>query len=184
MSYWFIEKYIKQQIGEKEIVVKSIDLRFQYTDNEYADAIKCYYLSLVNVKLDIIFSIFFVCIGSFFWLTGSESIINKIVIFPASILLLMLIFVIYINPKKTFRQQPKFQNEYNISFSVEGIHFQTENINSSIEWNHYLKTIENKRFFYLVYGKNMFTIVPKRSFMNDEEEALFREMVNEKIGKK
>lgn len=97
-------------------------------------------------------------------------------------MLLMMIFVLYVNPKRVFKEELKFQDEYYIGFKDEGILFQTEHINSTIAWSHYSKVKENKNFFYLIYGKYMFTIIPKRTFSNNEE--LFRKLVEEKLEKK
>ena len=61
----------------------------------------------------------------------------------------MIIFGLYVNPKRIFREEPKFQDEYNLVFKDAGILFQTEHINSTIAWNHYSKVKESKSFFYL-----------------------------------
>lgn len=161
---------------------KSLNLRFKYTEKEYAEAVKLYYLNSLNIKIDIIISVILIFFGSFFWITESESILNKILVLLGCIMLLMMIFVLYVNPKRVFKEELKFQDEYYIGFKDEGILFQTEHINSTIAWSHYSKVKENKNFFYLIYGKYMFTIIPKRTFSNNEE--LFRKLVEEKLEKK
>lgn len=163
---------------------KSLFLKFKYSEKEYIEAVKWYYSQSLNLKLDVVISVILICFGSLLWISGSESILNKILVLLGCILLLMIIFTLYVNPKRVFRQEPKFQDEYNLSFNDEGILFETEHINSTIAWNHYSKVKENKRFFYLIYGKYMFTIIPKRAFLNTEEEDLFRKLVEEKLEKK
>lgn len=163
---------------------KPLNLKFKYTEKEYVEAVKWYYSKSLNIKIDIIVSVVFIFIGSFFWLTGDESFLNKMLVLLGSILLLMTIFVLYVNPKRIFKHEPKFQDEYKLGFKDEGILFETEHINSAIAWNHYSKVKENKSFFYLIYGKFMFTIIPKRAFQNTEEEDLFRKLVQEKLEKK
>lgn len=42
---------------------KSLNLRFKYTEKEYAEAVKLYYLNSLNIKIDIIISVILI----FFW---------------------------------------------------------------------------------------------------------------------
>ena len=149
---------------------ESLDLKFKYTEKEYTEAVKWYYSNLLNSKIDIIASLISIFIGSFYWVTGSDSIIFKFLVAIGCLLLIMIIIVLYVNPKRFYKMQPKLHDEYNISFSYEGIIFRTININSTIAWNHYSKVRESKKFFYLIYGKFMFTIIPKRTFINNEQE--------------
>lgn len=163
---------------------KSLNLKFKYSEEEYAEAVKWYYSKSLNIKIDVIVSVILIFFGSIFWISGNESILNKILILLGCILLLMMIFVLYVNPKRAFKQEPKFRDEYTLIFSDEGIKFQTEHINSIIAWNHYSQIKENKDFFYLIYGKYMFTIIPKRAFIDEKGEELFRKLVEGKLEKK
>ncbi len=163
---------------------KSLCLKFKYSEKEYAEAVKWYYSQSLNIKLDVVISVILICFGSILWISGSESILNKLLVLLGCILLLMIVFALYVNPKRTFRQEPKFRDEYNLRFNDEGILFETEHINSTIAWNHYSQAKENKDFFYLIYGKYMFTIIPKRAFMNKEEEEEFRKLVVGRLEKK
>ncbi|MDP4144329.1 MAG: YcxB family protein [Bacillota bacterium] len=159
-------------------------LKFKYSEKEYAEAVKWYYSKSLNIKFDMVLSIILVSLGSIFWIMGSKSMLNKILVVLGCFLLLMMLFVLYVNPKRIFRQESKFQDEYKLSFNDQGILFETEHINSNILWSHYSQVKENKEFFYLIYGKYMFTIIPKRTFLNKEDETLFRKLVEEKLDKK
>jgi hypothetical protein len=163
---------------------KALNLKFKYSEKEYAEAVKWYYSKSLNIKVDIIISVILILLGSLLWITGNDSIFNKILVLLGCILLLMMIFVLYVNPKRAFKQEPKFRDEYSLGFKDEGIIFETEHINSTIAWNHYSQVKENKDFFYLIYGKYMFTIIPKRTFASKKDEELFRKLVEEKIEKK
>lgn len=163
---------------------KLVCLKFKYSEKEYAEAVKWYYWQSLNIKLDIVISVILISLGSLFWITGSESIYDIILVLLGCILLLMMILVLYVNPKRIFRQEPKFHDEYKLDFNEKGILFETEHINSTIAWNHYSQVKENKDFFYLIYGKYMFTIIPKRTFMDREDEVLFRKLIEEKFEKK
>lgn len=163
---------------------KSLNLKFKYSEKEYAEAVRWYYSKSFNIKVDIIISVILIFLGSLFWITGNDTSLNKILVLLGCILLLMILYVLYVNPKRAFKQEPKFRDEYNLSFNDERILFKTEHINSTIDWNHYSQVKENKDFFYLIYGKYMFTIIPKRTFMSKKDEEIFRKLVEEKIEKK
>lgn len=163
---------------------KSLNLKFKYSEKEYAEAVRWYYSKSLNIKVDIIISVILIFLGSLFWISGNDTSLNKILVLLGFILLLMILYVLYVNPKRAFKQEPKFRDEYNLSFNDERILFKTEHINSTIDWNHYSIVKENKDFFYLIYGKYMFTIIPKRTFMSKKDEEIFRKLVEEKIEKK
>ena len=162
-------------------VEKPITLKFKYTEKEYVEAVKWYYSKLSNVKLDVIISIVLIVLSGSLWVTGGKETYFAGIFLLGCIMLLIIIFALYINPKRNFKQELKFHDEYNLSITDEGISFQTVNISSMIAWNHYSKVKENNNFFYLIYGKYMFTIIPKRTFINKNEEELFRKLVEEKL---
>ena len=80
-----------------------------------------------------------------------------------------------------FRRNPKFREEYCLTFSPESIHFKTASIDSTLQWDYYERIIENSRLFLLMYGKGLYTLIPKRCFHSDEELNTFRALIEEKI---
>jgi hypothetical protein len=78
-------------------------------------------------------------------------------------------------------QEPKFKDEYRLDFSEEGASFQTEHLNSKLDWSYYNKFLETDKFYLLFYGKAMFSIIPKRAFTSDEQQNQFRCILNKKI---
>jgi len=159
----------------------TIDINFKYTEKEYASAVKWYYMKSYRIVFDFIVAIILIIIGSFLQFSNPKSVINMFIVVTGVLFLLILIFAIYINPKRIFRSEPKFKDEYFLSFSNEGIAFKTEHINSNLQWNHYVKFSESKEFYYLVYGRFMFTIIPKRAFVNKSNEEEFKKLLIDKI---
>jgi hypothetical protein len=86
-------------------------------------------------------------------------------------------------PRARFRNDPKFRDEYHLTFRDENIEFKTENINATYNWNFYTGVIENDKFYLLIYGKNMhsFSVLPKRAFRDSNQETLFRRMLRRKL---
>jgi hypothetical protein len=81
-----------------------------------------------------------------------------------------------------FRRNPKFREEYHLTFSHENIHFQTASIDSTLQWTHYDRVIESPDLFLLMYSKGLYTLIPKRCFSSTEEINAFRDLLSGAIG--
>jgi len=81
-----------------------------------------------------------------------------------------------------FRTNPKFQEEYRLTLTTESLHFRTATIDSTLKWTMYTGFIETSRAFILVYGKRMYTIIPKRALDNDTKIHEIRELLSNVIG--
>ena len=80
-----------------------------------------------------------------------------------------------------FRRNPKYREEYHLTFSRENIHFQTASIDSTLQWSNYERLIESPTMFLLMHGKGLYTLVPKRCFHSDDELNTFRGLLRGKI---
>ena len=89
-------------------------------------------------------------------------------------------------PRRYFRGDPKFRDEYHLTFSDAGIQFQTVNMSSMIAWNFYTGVIENDEFYLMKYGNNMHSVsvVPKRAFADSGQETTFRQMLRRNLDPK
>lgn len=61
---------------------------------------------------------------------------------------------------------PKFKEQYVLTLTPEDLHFERATINSTLKWTHYSRFFETEKAFMLVYGKRMYTIIPKRALSN------------------
>jgi len=86
-------------------------------------------------------------------------------------------------PRRYFRGDPKFRDEYNLTFLDEGIRFQTKSIDASIAWSLYTGVIENDKFYLLIYGKNIasISILPKRALRDSVQEGVLRDLLRSHI---
>ncbi len=84
--------------------------------------------------------------------------------------------------KIEFRRNPKFREEYHLTFSRQNIHFRTASLDSTLQWTHYERVIESSDLFLLMYGKGLYTLIPKRCFKSNEEINTFRALVSQTIG--
>lgn len=80
-----------------------------------------------------------------------------------------------------FKSNPKFREKYSLEFCDEGIAFKTASIDSKLKWSHYNKTLESKRFFLLVYGRNMYMTIPKSAFASGDDIGKFRLLIEKLI---
>ena len=86
-------------------------------------------------------------------------------------------------PRTYFRGDPKFRDEYHLTFTDAGIEFHTQNMSSMTAWNFYSGVVENDSFYFLIYGKNIHTlsIVPKRAFQSSNQETIFRQILRRNV---
>lgn len=161
---------------------KTISLRFRYTEEEYIAAMRLYLMRSRDLIVPFVASFLYtlLCIFLFKWLDfGSELMpIFLIAAFLPFIIAFLLYFVV---PRQRFRGDPKFADEYLLQFSEDGIHFKTAQIDSILQWSLYNKVLENERFYILVYGKNMISVIPRRAFASADQETAFAQMLRRNI---
>ena len=73
--------------------------------------------------------------------------------------------------------------EYSLTFSPEGIHFQTTDIDSQLQWKMYSHALIDKESFLLYYGSNQFSVIPKSAFQTAAEREGFERLLANKISK-
>ena len=72
---------------------------------------------------------------------------------------------------------PKLYGTYHLTFAPAGIHWHTKSIDSRIAWDQYTSVLEDNRMWLLMYGKRLYTIVPKCAFKDAEEVARFSSLI-------
>jgi hypothetical protein len=96
---------------------------------------------------------------------------------------LILVAAFLVIPPLAFRHQPKFRDEYSLSFSPEGIRFQTAHIDSHLEWSMYSRVLVDAHSYLLYWGSRTFTIIPKRVFQSAEQRGAFEQLLVERVPK-
>jgi hypothetical protein len=161
---------------------KTISLRFKYTEEEYVAATRLYLTRSADLIIRLaICSLYAVgCIFLLTWL-GFASEAIPLFIFVACFPFLMAFLLFFVVPRQRFRSDPKFRDEYFLQFSDDGIQFKTAQIDALLQWSLYNKVLENERFYIMVYGKNMISVIPKRAFTDKNQEAAFSEMLKRNL---
>jgi hypothetical protein len=162
-----------------------IRLEFSYSEAEYLAAARL--LTLRDSDLLFRLILFFVFIMVFASiLTGLLSDYPWWTGFLVSGLLLTLIYynALVQQTRRYFRGDPKFRDQYQFTFSEQGIAAKTSQLDAKLSWSLYTKYLENSRMYVLVYGEDlrMMTVVPKRAFQNSLQENSFRELLSRHVG--
>jgi hypothetical protein len=160
---------------------ESVQVSFRHDEKEFLAATRLYFwhareLLVRLIVIDVAFVILMLLLNLMMnfilplWAVVGLSVLAWVAWFHAVVIDL---------PRTRFRGDPKFRDEYHLTFREEGIAFQTENINATYKWNFYSGVIENDDFYLLTYGKhiNSFSVLPKRAFRDSNQETLFRRML-------
>jgi hypothetical protein len=158
-----------------------ISLRYTYTEDEYTSAARFFYARTFHTRLNFLLSSLAIIAGFLgIWLTG-ESLIWYVLMVVGFILFYFSYHVHFITPRLHYQRNPKFREEYELEFSEDGMWFRSKGLESRLDWSFYSKVWETADYYFLLYGKDMFTLIPKRVFMNREHEALFKSILRLKV---
>jgi hypothetical protein len=83
-----------------------------------------------------------------------------------------------------WKTNPKFGEEHHLTLTTEELHFRTATIDSTIKWTFYIKYLESKKAFVLIYGKSMYSVIPKRALASPEQITEFRNLLASVLGAK
>jgi hypothetical protein len=163
-------------------------LIFTHTEKEYLAAVRAYFWSSTELIFRITLFYLFLAGGIVLISVTVGVDIPLWAILAFVVLLGVGLFHAYLIdfPRRHFRSDPKFRDEYTLTFADEGVGFKTSNIDAKVAWSLYTKFIENKSFYLLVYGKEpaSVTVIPKRVFESSEQEDAFRMLLKEHINEK
>ena len=164
---------------------QSVQLSFRHTEPEYLAAVRYYVWHSKELLLRMI--IFYVLVSAgmvlLLQLFGSPFPLWAVLAFI--VLAGVALFQGYLVdlPRRYFRGDPKFRDEYTLTFTDAGIEFRTTHLNASLAWSLYTDVIETDKFYILVYGKGIhsLSILPKRAFTDVRQETAFRQMLRRHV---
>jgi hypothetical protein len=122
-------------------------------------------------------------LGTYFWRSASSHWLGVLSVGFAAVFGLILLAAFLVIPPLRFRHQRKFRDEYSLTFSPKGIHFQTAHIDSHLEWSIYSRVLIDTHSYLLYWGSRTFTIIPKRVFQSTEQRAVFEELLASRVPK-
>jgi hypothetical protein len=159
----------------------AVQLTFRYSQDDYLRAARAHVSSRLRVWLDIVVASLAV-IGAFYlWRFPDMRWMSITLLCALGIFVFVLVASYTIVPILTFRREPKFRDEYSLTFSPQGIHFKTAHIDSLLQWDLYSRALVDSKSFVLYYGERSFTIIPQRVFQNKAQQELFARLLAEHV---
>jgi len=159
----------------------TVRLSFRYLEIDYVRALRAHYASRLRLRLDIVVVILLAGTGAysrrwpgFHWLSVACMVV-------AALFTLMLVAAFTVIPRFAFRREPKFRDDYSLTFSAEVIHFRTAHIDSQLQWSMYSRALIDAHSYVLYYGTRQFTVIPKRVFQSAEQQQAFEQLLTQHI---
>ena len=156
---------------------RTINLTFRYSESDQVRAMRAHYADHLRLWLDICAVVVVGMVGIWLW----PSLSGKVFLGVSASFILILFAVFVVIPPLAFRREPKFRDEYSLTFSPDGIHFQTAHIDSNLAWNLYSRALVDAHSYMLYYGSRTFTVIPKRVFQNTEQQAAFDQLLTQHV---
>jgi YcxB-like protein len=159
----------------------TINLSFRYAERDYVRALRSHYASHLRLRLDIAVTILLAGIGVYLWRSPRGYWLGTACVVIAIVFGLMLVAAFTIIPPLAFRREPKFRDDYSLTFSPEGIHFCTAHIDSQLQWSMYSRALVDAHSYILYYGSHQFTVLPKRVFQSIEQQQAFEQLLTHHV---
>jgi uncharacterized protein (DUF58 family) len=158
-----------------------IHLTFRYSERDYIRALRSHYATHLYLPLDIAVTIGVATLGIYLLSSPTARWIGLACLVMSSLFALLLIAAFTIIPSFAFRREPKFRDDYSLTFSPEGIHFRTVHVDSQLQWNFYSSASVLPHSYLLYYGTRQFTVIPTRVFQTTEQRQDFEQLLMQYI---
>jgi len=162
--------------------METVNLSFRYVEQDYVRALRAHYASRLRLPLDLAVIVVVTTVGVYEWRSGSREFAFTLLC-ASGLFSLMLVAAFAVVPRVAFHWQPKFRDEYSLSFSPQGIHFQTSHIDSELKWTLYSEALVDTYSFILYYGSRQFTVIPKRVFQDESQRQRFEQLLTQNVPK-
>lgn len=159
----------------------TVNLSFRYSESDYVRALRAHYTSRLRLRVDAVVTVVLVGVGAYLWCLPSLRWLGVACVAIAVVFALILIAAFTVLPPLVFRREPKFRDEYSMTFSADGIHFRTAHIDSQLQWSLYSRALVDAHSYVLYYGSRQFTVIPKRVFQGAEQQQAFEQLLTQHV---
>jgi YcxB-like protein len=166
---------------ERILMNSTVNLSFRYLQSDIVRAMRAHYASRLRLWLDIPMIVVLAALGVYSWRSPGLQWLSIVSIVASAVFALILVAAFAIIPPLLFRRQPKFRDEYSLTFSPDGIHFRTAHIDSQLQWSIYSRALVDATSYVLYYGLGSFTVIPKRVFQSAEQQEAFEQLLAQKV---
>jgi len=162
-------------------MISTVTLSFRYLQSDIVKAWRAHFASRLRLWLDIPAVVLLAASGIYSLRFPGWQWVSLACLVGSGALALILVAALVIIPSMIFRREPKFRDEYSLTFSPEGIHFSTVHIDSKLSWSMYSRALVDARSYVLYYGSTQFTVIPKRVFQSTEQREAFEELLAQNV---
>ena len=162
-----------------------IEFKYKPEGKDYTQAMYAFYLSDKRTWIAVILLFLLIlCSGLITILFGNfDQSLAWIVPF---VLLLGVVYIYIVSPYLVgmrVGRNPKLQSETSGTATAEQLALQNTNIDSKMSWDNFIRSVETRHYFLLIYGinKRMFQFIPKRAFESEEKIDAFRDLLRLKV---
>jgi hypothetical protein len=161
---------------------RPLRVSFTYTEDEYVSAARLFFTRGSDPKFRLYLGLgFSACALLVVWLAGDVYVAAAVLV-PLLLVLARYWYVYSVLPRSYFRSNEKFREPYELTFSDEGVFFRSKGVESRLAWDFYTKVLETPEHFFLVYGEDMFSLLPKRVLRDRGEESALRDLLRRQFG--
>lgn len=159
-----------------------VSISFVYQREDFANAFRAHQGTPARVAFDACVALALIGLGGWLWpapgWTGWLGLVFAVV---GAVFLLLLVAVPLVGPAIAVWGDPKKRKRYHLTFSDEGIHFRTQDIDSRLQWSMYRSALAHRHGYLLYHGPNAWTVIPARAFASDDDRRGFDEMITARI---
>jgi hypothetical protein len=161
----------------------TVNLSYRYSERDIVRAMRSHYALHMRPRLDIFATIVLAAVGAYLWRAPDSHWFGVSLVGVSAAFSLLLLAAFVVIPPLAYRLNPKYHDDYSLTFSSEGIHFRTVHVDSQLQWSLYSRVVVNANSYILYYGSRTFTVIPKRVFENSEQETAFKGLLAEHVSK-
>jgi hypothetical protein len=147
---------------------REVNLTFRYGPGEYLRAVNAHQRTRMHVAADLAFSVIFLACG--LWAFSAGGVANfwlgVALCGIASALPVLAAIFYFVLPRTMIAGYERLRDEYQLTFSNDGVRFRTKGVDSRIDWCFYKSAAVMREFYLLYYSRRQFTVIPKRAFAN------------------
>ena len=164
--------------------METLILTYEYSRNEFVKAMRQYLIANGTIRkydpaIVAVILLFSILLRFVFALDT----LGAILLVLALIFSALTIFLYFHLPVLVFKQNSKYHEEYTLTFSKEKIVFKTSSIDSVLQWSVYSELWESDDFYFLIQSLRLYSIIPKRAFLNPADKGAFEEIALSNIKK-
>jgi hypothetical protein len=161
----------------------AVNLSFRYSKSDIVRAMRSHYASRMRPRLDMVMAVVLAAAGAYLWRSPSSHWLGVFFVGASAAFVLFLFAAFVIGPPLAFRLEPKYRDDYSLTFSPEGIHFRTVHIDSQLQWSLYSRALVDAYSYILYYGSRTFSVIPKRVFQSVEQQRAFEQLLAQHVSK-